>query len=45
MIQALEYQNYCVMNSNWNQIAILEYNELQDELNHIRALLENELKK
>ena len=45
MIQELEYQNYCVMNTNWNQIAIIEYNELQDDLDHIRALIENELKK
>jgi hypothetical protein len=45
MIQDLEYQNLSVMNTNWNQIAILEYNDLQNELDQIRALIENELEK
>lgn len=45
MIQDLEYQNLCIMNTNWNQIAILEYNDLQMDLERIRALIENELKK
>jgi hypothetical protein len=45
IIQDLEYQNLCVMNINWNQIAILEYNDLQNELEQIRALIENELGK
>lgn len=43
IIQDLDYQNLCVMNINWNQIAILEYNDLQNELEQIRALIENEL--
>lgn len=45
IIQDLEYQNLCVMNINWNQIAILEYNDLQNELEQIRALIEIELGK
>lgn len=45
IIQNLEYQNLCIMNSNWNQIAILEYSDLQKNLEQIRTLIENELKK
>ncbi|MDG1277837.1 MAG: DUF6090 family protein [Algoriphagus sp.] len=45
MIRDLEYQNLCIMNSNWNQIAILEYSDLQKDLDHIRTLIENELEK
>ncbi|SFO03889.1 hypothetical protein SAMN04488519_103191 [Algoriphagus ornithinivorans] len=43
IIQDIEYQNLCVMNINWNQIAILEYNNLQRELEQIRSLIESEL--
>ncbi|WP_075352523.1 DUF6090 family protein [Algoriphagus marinus] len=43
MIQELEYQNLCIMNTNWNQIAILEYNDLQKDLEQIRKLIDQEL--